>query len=715
MSKPNFPPGRQSSRTDLNAGSEGVSAEDASADSESSSSSQEKQPGKPKFDQPARRRAGTWVAATASSNAASPRAGANTPSTDMTTAREKSSEPKVRQRVAVPPLPTIPTTVIPSTSNPSTSTTSTSTPSSAKPATYLKSKVPGERIPDDLTSTLRACYQGMKSVPDPTNPAKTIQVPVFNIPPKQIASLMVGMECNFGAKAPSGDDLTKPLRDRFAIVGFQVNSALVLKEINVIEQILVPFTERVFNTPEAEQARIEVRDRFNEFVSGPHKNLLKTEEGRNAKQGTLQNLVFRKEFNTVIQPLENFVFGAGRSLESSQVATDFKVFLKEIVSCYIDWSKQQNIPPDQLTNMMKSALVGVLFIRGLLPVWNAKFEQEMQTEQHNGSEWVKWKAKLTAQLAHYTSFLSDDFVLDVIGSVDNKPKQFDQYFKPLMKAAILLHKEATMANQKLEKGKRLLNRGATISSGAASGSQKKPNLGNLIQGLISPRKKETASTAPTPVSPRGAGTAEGVQSSDGLLLKKTETRTTKVIRGYKRELNNYLKTIQLPAYDPGYLRHMNEAIAKRANYEVFELAPAAFCLQQLKRYLDSLNATGATVPPGLNQVQLLLSQLAIQERSEAEQATQQAKATQASRDANPTKQDATSVKKVSAKPASIPTLDLATLRQSPFAEEQPQPAQGSASMPNERSESTEVGTEESQNETPDQVQTDQLEFEKNRS
>jgi len=63
-------------------------------------------------------------------------------------------------------------------------------------------------------------------------------------------------------------------------------------------------------------------------------------------------------------------------------------------------------------------------------------------------------------------------VLDVIGSVDNKPKQFEQYFKPLMKAAALLHKEATMANQKQEKGKRLLNRGAKISSGAASGSQK---------------------------------------------------------------------------------------------------------------------------------------------------------------------------------------------------------------------------------------------------
>ena len=135
----------------------------------------------------------------------------------------------------------------------------------------------------------------------------------------------------------------------------------------------------------------------------------------------------------------------------------------------------------------------------------------------------------------------------------------------------------------------------------------------------------------------------------------------------------------------------------------------------MKRYLDSLNATGATVPLGLNQVQLLLSQLARQERSEAEQATQQAKATQASRDANLTKQDATSVKKISTKPASIPTLDFATLRQSPFAEEPPQPALGSTSTPTEPSESTEVGTEESQNETPDPVQAEQLEFEKNRS
>jgi len=485
----------------------------------------------------------------------------------------------------------------------------------------------------------------MKSVPDPTNSAKTIQVPVFNVPPKHIASLMVGMECNFGAKAPSGEDLNKPLRDRFAIVGFQVNTALVLKEINVIEQILVPFMERMFDTPEAEQARIEVRDRFNAFVSGPHKNLLKTEEGKNAKQGTLQNLVFRKEFDTVIQPLENFVSGAGHNLASSQLAADFKIFLKEIVSCYIDWFKQQNIPPDQLANMMKSALVGALFIRGLLPIWNAKFEQEMHAKPHTGSEWVKWKTKLTAQLAHYTSFLFDDFVLDVIASVDNKPQQFEQYFKPRMKAAALLHKEATIANQKQEKGKRLLNRGATISSGTSSSAEKRPNLGNLMQGLISPRKKEVAGATPTPVLPRSASTAEGVQSSDGLLLKKTETRATKVIRGYKRELNNYLKTIQLHAYDPGYLRYMNEAIAKRANYEVFELAPAAFCLQQLKRYLDSLNNTGATAAPALDQVQVLLSQLARQERSEAEQATQQAKAAQASRDANLTKQDATSVKK----------------------------------------------------------------------
>jgi hypothetical protein len=164
----------------------------------------------------------------------------------------------------------------------------------------------------------------MKSVPSPTNPAKTIQVPVFNIPVKQIARLLVGLESNFYGNAPSIDNLSKPLRDRFGIVEFEVNSANTLDEINVIDQILQPFMQRMFGSAEAEQARVEVRERFNTFVSGPYKSLLNTEEGKNSKEGTLQNLSFRNQFDTVVQPLESYICGPDRRLESSPLPEELK-------------------------------------------------------------------------------------------------------------------------------------------------------------------------------------------------------------------------------------------------------------------------------------------------------------------------------------------------------------------------------------------------------
>ena len=50
---------------------------------------------------------------------------------------------------------------------------------------------------------IRAGYRGMKSVPHLSNPAKIIQVPVFNIPPKQIARLFIGLDTNFFQQAPT--------------------------------------------------------------------------------------------------------------------------------------------------------------------------------------------------------------------------------------------------------------------------------------------------------------------------------------------------------------------------------------------------------------------------------------------------------------------------------------------------------------------------------
>ena len=699
MSKPNLPLGRQSSRTDLNARSEESSTEAPSEDSQSGGGAN-KAKQQPTLEQRARRRAGTWVAATASS-------GASSTSEKSAKPHEKASEPVLSPRGLLPPLPKSPSSSIPGTSTPSTSTPSTSTtrPSQSatpKTAPYVKTRVPAERVPNALTNVLRAAYQGMKSVPSPTNPTKLIQVPVFNVPPKQIARLIIGLESNFYDNQPSNENLTKPVRDRCGIAGFKVGSAHTLDEINVVEHILHPFMQRMFNSPEAEQARIEVRERFNAFVSGPYKNLLNTEEGKNSKQATLQNLSFRNQFDTVMQPIERYICGPERSLESSPLPADLKSFLQEVVKSYFGWSEKQNISPQQLTGMIKSALIGLLFIRGLLPNWNTKFEDDFQTQEHGEREWSQNKGKLYGQLGHYTSFLYDDFVYDIIATTDGKPEAFELYFRPTQRATELRRKEAMAASHKQQGSKKALTSGSTISGGATSNTEKRSTIGSFIQGLVSPRKKEPSSSTEVPVSPR-------VESSKGLLLKKTDIRNTKAKRGQVRELDKYLKSINLPNRDPGYIRYLNEAIAKRANYETFESEPAAFCLQQLNHYLISLKQEGQESPENLKQTQDLLSALVNQERKHAERDAQQAK-----RQAPASRSVPTEKKLSSTKPSFVPSLNLGKLRNSPFAEDPIDSENASESSKTEPSESTEVETEGSQDEQVANNNVGNVENEKNK-
>jgi hypothetical protein len=338
---------------------------------------------------------------------------------------------------------------VPSSSGPSIFTPSTSNPATTT-APYLKNKVPGDQVPENLASVLRAGYQGMKSVPHPNNPAKIIQVPVFNIPPRQIARLLVGLESNFFKNPPADEHFSKPLRDGCGIVNFQIH-------------IMLPFMRKTFGTKESEQARLEVRERFDTFVNGPYSNMLNFEQGGGGKKDTVHNRSFRNQFDSVIQPLESYICGSKRNLDSSSLPNDFKLFLKEVVRSYSSWSEKQNIAPEQLTNMIKSALIGVLFIRGLLPVWNDQFEADRKDKAQSEREWSKSKGKLSAQLARFSSFLFDDFALDIIASTSGKPAAFEEYFKPLQKASELQRKEAAASSHKQEVSKRTLTRGSTRS------------------------------------------------------------------------------------------------------------------------------------------------------------------------------------------------------------------------------------------------------------
>lgn len=688
MSTPTSTLGRQNSRTEINAESEERSTEGSSADTSSKESSSgtgnSKDKQQPAVQQRPRPRAGTWVAATVSGSL--PSTSNVAPST-----QKNSTEPALSPRGALPPLPTTPGSSKPSSSASDTATLGSAETNTKKKEPYIKTKVPGDKVPAAIASSLRAGYQGKRTVSHPQNPEKIVSVPVFNAPPKQIARLIVGLESNFYTNKPTTENIQKPLRDGCGLVNFALNDPNVLPEINVIEHLLSPFARSVFENPDSEQARVEVRERFDAFVSGPYKNLLVKQEGKNAKQETLHNLAFREQFDYVMQPLQKYIYGSDKNLESSPLPQDFKVFLKEIVRSYFHWSEKQDIPCDQLFDMAKNAVIGMLFIRGLSPVWVNAFNVDAQKSEHAGREWVKFKGQLTAQLARYTSFLFDDFVLDVIASTEGKPTAFETYFKPLARAADLRRKEALAATAKHEATKRKLARSATISGPDATSTGKLPSLGNFIQGLVSPRKKEKSSTTQPLVSPRSGTAAQRVQSSEGLLLRKTDQRTNQVKRSRARDLDQYLKKINLMNRDPGLIRFLNSAIAKRANYENFEFAPAAFCLQQLEAYLEGLHQKGEGLSPSLQQTQTFFAKLASDERKQAERDVAQSK-----RQLSTSPSTGKTTSSLSAKSPLVPSLDLGELRNSPFAEDLDDEEEASASSKTEPSDSSEVETERSE-------------------
>jgi hypothetical protein len=194
------------------------------------------------------------------------------------------------------------------------------------------------------------------------------------------------------------------------------------------------------------------------------------------------------------------------------------------------------------------------------------------------------------------------------------------------------------------------------------------------------------------------------------LLKKAPSRKAQVLRVKKTELDKYLHSIELPAYDAGYIRWLNNAIGQRGQYQVFQYAPAVFCLMQLETYLKNLQQEGAKVSDELKQNQTLLFKVAQMEREVAEKEAEEETKTKLAKSSG-----ASTAKAPTAAPVSVPSLNLGALAQSPFvedtaitplnlgglakspfAEESDTADEVSASSATEPSDSTDVETESSQ-------------------
>lgn len=581
-------------------------------------------------------------------NAAPVPAPAKAPAVSPGGAELPSSAPVLKATLVTPGTRATPTA--------SASTASTSTPASSSASTsaaqtansYDKGNVSGDQLPEKLANALRASWQGWTSVPKRTDPSVMRQVPVFNLPPKQIARLLVGMESNFYKEDLSGLKVREPLRNKFEIRNFKVNDSLTIPVINVIDDILMPFVMKAFGDADSEAARQAVKAAFEEFAEGSHKNLLLDKDPSKSEKASAaqKNLAFRTQFEPVTRAFLDYVGGEKGGFDSSRLPAQFKAYIEEIDVCYTQWVAAADsarsstasttstatqppggIPPHLAAK--RNALIGAMLTRGLLLAWQQKFMNEARAPGVADTTIGKHFMLLMTHLGHFASLRLDAFLLDIMGRHEDLPPDLQAGFDNLATGAKLKMAEDTANRRKAQnEQRRQLSRAQTVSEPSRSGPEtpRKGGLSGMISAILSPRREgeKAAPATPvatvTPVSPRSPKVRPSLTSTEGILLKNAQSRATTSRVNHRKEIKDYLKSIALPAFDLGYVAFLNKAIERRKNFEAFEVAPAAFCLMQLKAYVKELNVAPDALPTAIEKIAQHLNGLVRKERETAEMA-----------------------------------------------------------------------------------------------
>ena len=357
-------------------------------------------------------------------------------------------------------------------SNPASTSASSST-SSVPPAkaSYDKGNVSGDQLPEKLANALRASWQGWTSVPKRTDPNVMLQVPVFNLPPKQIARLLVGMESNFYKEDLSGLKIREPLRNKFEIRNFKLNDSITIPVINVIDDILMPFVMKSFGDADSEAARQAVKEAFEAFAEGPHKNLLLDKDpSKSEKTSAAQkNLAFRTQFEPVTRAFLDYVGGDKGGFDTSRLPASFKAYIEEIDACYTQWvaatdsarassssttasQPGSGIPPHLAAK--RNALIGAMLTRGLLLAWQQKFMTESRAPGAADTTIGKHFMLLMTHLGHFASLRLDAFLLDVMGRHEDLPPDLQAGFDNLATGAKLKMAEDTAKRRKAQNEQR---------------------------------------------------------------------------------------------------------------------------------------------------------------------------------------------------------------------------------------------------------------------
>lgn len=518
------------------------------------------------------------------------------------------------------------------------SASSSATGTSKIGVAHDKANFDGAQIPEDLANVLRAGFQGWAQVPKKTDPRLMESVPLFNVSPKAIARLLVGIESNFYKERLNGLNVKEPLRNKFIIKNFKSSESNNILEINVIEHILMPFVLKEFNNERSEAARQAMKEEFKKFATGQHQSLLFGNETTKTKKASavLEDLNFQKQFKPVVQPFMDLLIGEDGNFTSSKLPDGFKKYIEQIDFYYTEWTAADmaksalespsqsassnmtggNATAPRYLDAKKNALVGAMLTRGLLVAWQHKFMDESREPGAAETPIGKHYKLLMNRLGHYASFKLDALLIDIMSRHDTlTPDDLKGRLESLAAGAKLKLAEDVATKRKAKNEQRKHERSQTMTV-----TPRKAGAAEFFEAMLSPGR-ETEATGVAPLtSPRGASTQEVVGSTGGMLLKQSTTRQETAKLLHRAAVQKYMASLQLPAADLGYMAFLNIAVNSRKNYERFEMAPAEFLLTQLKEYMKSFQAEGQLWPQSIDKIAMRLNELVKEERKTLEKA-----------------------------------------------------------------------------------------------
>ncbi len=290
-----------------------------------------------------------------------------------------------------------------------TNTTTTTTTTTTAPATTLAKASAG---PTASTATTATPKRAAKSTTDrvldgaalSTGLDKLLGAALSNkgvMAPENLGTLLVAVESNEGRTKMVEGNTDTILRGGLKIESYQAAGGNPV-DINVIEQMCVPFMRAHLKTPEYAQILGQMTREFDKVADEVNELCSNLRPAQMVKNPTVSKLM-----EPVVTVFADKFCGKERCLASSGLPDPMKRLLMSIDKEVIRWFEQSGSgQPRDLYSARRNALVNFLSTRSIMPIWMAEIKEKYPDPGQY--------QKMTAYLNSYMAHAIDDFIMDVL-------------------------------------------------------------------------------------------------------------------------------------------------------------------------------------------------------------------------------------------------------------------------------------------------------------